>query len=61
MTYTFVLLDVSPACFYEIHGELLAADYGHAFLTESDGRLVIDMHGIALRALVEKKPEDETK
>jgi hypothetical protein len=61
MTYTFALLDVSPACFYEIHSKLLAAGYGHAFLTEPDGRLVIDMHGIALRALVEEKPGEETR
>lgn len=46
-TYTYVILDLSPAAFREISEKLKAADYGHCF-HENDGRTVIDMHGIAV-------------
>lgn len=46
-THTFVLLEVSEAAWKEIHDLLKAAEYDHAFI-ESNGRIVIDMHGIAL-------------
>jgi hypothetical protein len=48
MSYTYVILDVSPAAYAEIRAKLEAAGYGHAFHREDDGE-VIDMHGIALR------------
>jgi hypothetical protein len=46
-TYTYAVLDVSPATFREIHAKLKAAGYGHAIM-EEDGKALIDMHGIAL-------------
>lgn len=48
-TYTYAVLEISAAAFAEIHGKLAAAGYQHAF-DESDGRALIDMHGIALMA-----------
>lgn len=49
MTYTYAVLDVSPATYTEIADKLRAAGYDHAFHTQSDDRrTVIDMHGIAL-------------
>jgi hypothetical protein len=46
-TYTFVVLELSPAAFEEIHSKLKAAGYDHQFHVEQD-RTVIDMHGIAV-------------
>ena len=46
-TYTYALLEVSPAAYAEIKTKLEAAGYAHAF-HEEDGKVVIDMHGIAL-------------
>ena len=43
MTYTYAVLEVSPAAHAEIKAKLLAAGYQHAI----DGD-TIDMHGIAL-------------
>lgn len=43
-TYTYALLEVSPAAHREIESKLRAAGYDHAL--HEDG--VIDMHGIAL-------------
>lgn len=54
-THTFVILDLSPAAFGEIRRKLMAVGYGHAF-TESDGRDVIDMQGIAVARDVEALP-----
>lgn len=48
-TYTFAILEVSPAAYEEIAGKLRAADYGHCFHKDS-GRIVIDMQGIALQS-----------
>ena len=49
MTYTYAILDVSLATWQEIYDKLKAAEYDQAF-HEVDGRVVIDMHGIALQA-----------
>jgi hypothetical protein len=46
-TYTYVILDLSPEAYREIAEKLRAAGYDQAF-HESDGRTVIDMHGIAV-------------
>jgi hypothetical protein len=46
-THTYAVLDVSKPTFDEIKGLLEKAGYQHAFDTH-DGRLLIDMHGIAL-------------
>lgn len=53
MTYTYVIMELSRAAFQEIKAKMIAADYRHAF-QKSDGRVVIDMHGIAV---TEKEPE----
>lgn len=47
MSYTYALLEVSPAVYAEIREKLQAAGYEHAF-DRNDDREVIDMHGIAL-------------
>lgn len=49
MTYTYAVLEVSPACYDEIKEKLDAAGYQHAFHTERGEGVLIDMHGIALR------------
>lgn len=46
-THTFAVLDLSKEAFAEIRHKLKQAGYEHAFI-EQDGRLVIDMHGIAV-------------
>lgn len=46
-TYTYAILDLSKAAFEEIRAKLEAAGYQHAF-HKNDGRIVIDMHGIAV-------------
>jgi hypothetical protein len=46
-THTYAILEVSQAAYDEIRMKLKAADYDHCF-HEQDGRIVIDMHGIAL-------------
>ena len=46
-THTYAVLDISPSAFREIWSKLNAAGYQHAF-HEDDGRMVIDMHGIAV-------------
>lgn len=45
MTYTYAILDVSPAAYKEIADKLRAAGYDQAFHAG-----VIDMHGIGLHA-----------
>jgi hypothetical protein len=52
MTYTYAVMNVSPACFEEIKQKLIAAQYQHAL--HNDGK-TLDMHGIAL----EVEPEQE--
>lgn len=49
MTYTYTILEVSPAAYKEIAGKLLDAGYGNAFHEEGEyGVDVIDMHGLAI-------------
>lgn len=48
-SYTFAILDVSPAAYEEIRSKLEAAGYSVAVTVDYGG--TIDMHGIALRAL----------
>jgi hypothetical protein len=48
-TYTFVELELSPAAFGEIYEKLKQAGYEQAFM-DSQGRTVIDMHGLAVVA-----------
>lgn len=49
MTYTYVVLDISPEAYKEIADKLRTVDYDHVFTDDGEGREVIDMHGIALR------------
>lgn len=46
-THTFAMLDLSPAAFREIQEKLKAAGYEDQF-HEVDGKIAIDMHGIAV-------------
>lgn len=48
-THTYVILDVTAACFREIQGKLEASGYLHVFHKDADGQLVMDLSGIALR------------
>ena len=54
MTYTYVLMDVSPDTYYEIHDKLSEAGYDHCFHSDN-GQVVLDLHGIALK----KRTRDE--
>lgn len=64
MTYTYVTMDVSPACFEEILLKLTEAGYDHAIHTERPGfgtkgnpnPVLLDMHGIALKMQPESPP-----
>ena len=57
MSYTYVLLEVSPEAYKEIHDKLLGAGYIEQFHGQSDGRIAIDMHGIAVvQPLADEKP-----
>lgn len=47
-THTYVTLPLSPSAFAEIKEKLEAAGYQHAFDTDKDDGLVIDMHGLAV-------------
>lgn len=49
MTYTYAILDVSPKAYREIKEKLEEAGYEDQF-HEDGGRIVLDMHGIALAA-----------
>jgi hypothetical protein len=49
MTYTYVVLDISPEAYKEIADKLRAANYDHVFTDDGEGREIIDMHGIAVR------------
>lgn len=46
-THTYVILEISHAAYEEIAEKLREAGYAHAF-HETGGRVVIDMHGIAV-------------
>lgn len=50
MTYTYAILEVSQAAYDEIAEKLRDVHYHQVFHEDDDGRVVIDMHGIALRA-----------
>ena len=47
MSYTYVILDVSAACYQEIR-DRLAGGYVQALYDDGDGREITDMHGVAL-------------
>ena len=49
-TYTYAILDVSQEVYDEIADRLRAAGYRDCFHDKHDGRTVINMHGIAIRA-----------
>lgn len=49
-THTYAVLDLPRTVYAAVRALLAQADYQHAFHAEPDGE-VIDMHGIALRAL----------
>jgi len=51
-THTYVVLEVGDSAFEEIWSKLDAAGYGDQFSMDDKGRLVIDMHGIALRKVL---------
>jgi hypothetical protein len=48
MTYTYALLEISPAAYEEIKTKLEVAGYADQFHEQDDGKVAIDMHGIAL-------------
>lgn len=60
MTYTYVLLPVSEACYEEIRKKLEDAGYAHCFHPNPGAPASprIDMHGIALVPEVEMISED---
>ena len=47
-TYTYALLELSPAAYREIRDKLQEAGYQEQFHAQDDGRIAIDMHGIAV-------------
>lgn len=54
-THTYAVMEVSTRVYDEVRHRMIEASYQHA-LHSGDGAEVIDMHGIALRAL---PPEPE--
>ncbi len=50
MSHTYVILPLSPAAFKEVEIELRAAGYDHAFDKDENGKLVIDLHGLAAQS-----------
>jgi hypothetical protein len=55
MSYTYVILRVSPEAFAEIEDKIIEAGYGHVFHPDPDRdrsklvtKPVMDMHGIAI-------------
>lgn len=59
MTYTYAILEVSIETYNEIKEKLEKVEYNHVFHKQIDGRIVIDMNGIALANY--KKVEDDKK
>ena len=53
--YTYAVLELSPAAYREISEKLREAGYGHAF-KDGPGGEVIDMNGLAVKALKERPP-----
>lgn len=53
MTYTYAVLEISQLAYDEIAAKLEAAGYQHAFHRDptDNGAPVIDMHGIAVKAV----------
>ena len=49
-THTYAILDVSQATYDEIADKLRDAGYREAFIEQRDGRVAINMHGIAIAA-----------
>lgn len=47
-THTYVTMSVSEATYTEIENKLKSAQYDHAFHKDGRGKIVIDMHGLAL-------------
>lgn len=54
-TYTYAILEVSAAAYDEIRGKLNKAGYSDQF-HKDEGAEVIDMHGIALKAVRVAEP-----
>jgi hypothetical protein len=50
MTRTYAILELSKEAFEEIETKLRTANYEHAFQARN-GKLVIDMHGIAVQEI----------
>jgi hypothetical protein len=61
MTHTYAVLEISRKAYDEIHAKLEDAGYQHAFIHEDEGRDVIDMHGIAVKAAREMAPKRHRK
>lgn len=55
-THTFVILELSTDAFKEIYEKLKEAKYDHAFIHE-EGRITIDMHGIAVATHEKSQPK----
>jgi len=53
-TYTYAIIEISPAAYKEIADKLKEAGYGHAFNQDRAHGVVIDMHGIALASNVQE-------
>ena len=50
-THTYAVLEVAPEIYKQIRKQLEEAGYEHAFHTGEADEEVIDMHGLALRAV----------
>lgn len=62
-TYTYAILEVSPEAYNEIARKLKDAGY-HGSFDKDDGAEIIDMHGIALKAVQranDRAPETVTE
>lgn len=55
MSYTYAICEVTPEAYAEVRAKLVAAGYDDQFHRD-DQREVIDMHGIALRAMADGLP-----
>lgn len=49
-THTYSILEISDDAFFEISAKLHDAGYNQAFHEDSQGNVLIDMHGIALQS-----------
>lgn len=61
-TYSYVVMDLSPAAYDEIRQKMLEAGYHQAVHGGmDDGRVVVDMHGIAVaREAAEEPAQDQS-